>query len=151
LILNHQIQKGRSQIAQKLNAHQILCTCCLYCPGVIPFNFLKNLYRCVVYDTQTRTKEIGIRKIMGADLPLVIWTLTRNYLKMILVSKFIAIPIAWLINMELLNIFYYKVKMNPFWFVIGVVFMLFDGGITALTQSLKTASKNPVETLRYDE
>ena len=104
----------------------------------------------VSFSSERRTKEIGIRKVLGASVTDVLVALTKDFTKWVLIANFIAWPIAWYaINMWLQN-FAYRIEISWWTF-------LFSGGIAliiALTtvsiQAIKAATANPVKSLRYE-
>lgn len=99
---------------------------------------------------QRRTKEIGIRKINGARIWDVMVMLNKNFIQLILISFVIAIPVAYFVMEKWLSNFSYRIELNWWFFVIAGLTVI---GITVVTislNSLKTANKNPVESLRYE-
>ncbi len=105
----------------------------------------------VVYTAETKTKEVGIRKVMGADVKNIIHLLSRDYLKMMVWAVFFAVPTtAFLLHMLLPSIQYYSVTLSV-WDVVLSVLILFGLGITTIiSQTYKTAMTNPATTLRAD-
>ena len=102
------------------------------------------------YSTQTRIKEIGIRKVFGAEPKTIIYLISKTYIKLFIVAAIIAGPLAYMINNMWIQ---YIADHSPFG--IGVVFLgLFlvigFGMITIATQTLKAANTNPAESLRYE-
>jgi putative ABC transport system permease protein len=104
----------------------------------------------VMYDVQSRTKEIGIRKVMGSNVIRVIWTLSSTYLKMIIIAAVIATPVSWFLCNKFLENFKNKVDLHPVWFLTGILFLLFIGAFTSMSQTIRAAMQNPVNTLRHE-
>jgi len=104
----------------------------------------------VMYDAKSRIKEIGLRKVMGASVTQVIWTLSNGYLIMILVAAALATPLSWLINDKFLQSFQNRVELNPLWYAMGIFLLLFIGAITTISQTIKAANSNPIDTLRHE-
>jgi putative ABC transport system permease protein len=99
---------------------------------------------------EQRSKEIGIRKVMGASNPGIIQLLSFEYLKLVGISFLLSIPLTYMLINWWLNNFAYKTN-------IGMVSFLLGGGITLIIamvsvsfQSIKAALRNPVESLRYE-
>ncbi len=102
------------------------------------------------YSIVQRTKEIGIRKVLGASLARVFGLLTQEYLILILVSTLISMPVAFYTMRQWLSNYPYKIDIG--WWMLAMPVLLV-GGIALLTvgsQALKTANKNPVESLRQE-
>jgi putative ABC transport system permease protein len=97
-----------------------------------------------------RTKEIGIRKALGASSMIIFVMLSREYLKWILLSIVIASPIAWFAMNEWLQSFAYRIELGPDVFILAAILALVIGLITVGWQALKSANANPVESLRYE-
>ncbi|HNW50902.1 MAG TPA: FtsX-like permease family protein, partial [Prolixibacteraceae bacterium] len=102
------------------------------------------------FSINTRTKEIGIRKVNGAKTGEVINMLNKQFIKWVFIAFIAAIPIAWYIMHKWLGNFAYKTELSGWIFALtGIITM----GISILTvsfQSYKAANRNPIETLRYE-
>lgn len=118
--------------------------------GFIILIAVLGLLGMVMYDAGSRTKEIGLRKAMGANVPIVLWTLAKGYFWMVLIASIIATPLSWIMNQQILQNFNHRVSLNPFWFLMGIAFMVIIGALTTFSQTYKTANQNPVNTLRYE-
>ena len=105
----------------------------------------------VVYTSETRAKEISIRKVMGASTYNLAYLLSKDYLKLMLIAISIGAPItAMLFNMVMPKIQYYSVTLN-FWDVLMSTLVLVSLGLaTIASQTIKTALTNPAETLRSE-
>ena len=97
-----------------------------------------------------RTKEIGIRKSMGASVASVFLLLSREFLKWVIISVFIACPLGWYIMNRWLQHFAYRTNISWWVFAVSILigFVIAFGTVT--WQSLKTARTNPVISLRYE-
>jgi ABC-type antimicrobial peptide transport system permease subunit len=112
---------------------------------------LLGLLGMVVYTSETRTKEVGIRKVMGATTGSITLLLSKDYLNLIMWAAVFAIPVTiWLADKIFPGLQAYHVTLN-FWDVlIGLVILLTMGLATIGSQTFKTASTNPAETLRAE-
>ncbi len=120
------------------------------------FTFLSITVACLgllglaMYTAERRTKEIGIRKVLGASVQNVVGMLSIDFLKLVLIASVIAFPVAWYAMNNWLQDFAYKTDIS--WWV----FALSTGIVTAIAlltisfQSLKAAMGNPVESLRSE-
>lgn len=99
---------------------------------------------------QRRTKEIGIRKVHGAKISEIIPLLNLNFLKWIAIAFAIACPIAWYIMNRWLEIYAYKTTISWWIFALSGLVAIIITLLTVLWQTLKVASKNPIEALRYE-
>jgi ABC-type antimicrobial peptide transport system permease subunit len=109
-----------------------------------------GLFGLAAYITEQRTKEIGIRKILGATVTGTVGLLSKEYIKWILVSNLIAWPIALFIVRKWLQTFPYRTNVT-FWIFIGAGgFALTVAMITVCYKSMRAAIANPIESLRYE-
>jgi putative ABC transport system permease protein len=97
-----------------------------------------------------RTKEIGIRKVNGANQSDIIKLLNLNFVKWIGTAALIAIPISWFFLSNWIDSFAYKTNINIWIFIISTGSAFLIGIITVTIQSLKVASMNPVKSLKYE-
>jgi len=100
--------------------------------------------------TQSRTKEIGIRKINGATMGEILVMLNCDLLKWIVISIIPAIPLAYFLMDKWLEAFAYRVSLSWWIFALASLAALIIAFITISAQSWKAASRNPVEALRYE-
>ncbi|MEM6524877.1 MAG: ABC transporter permease [Bacteroidota bacterium] len=118
------------------------------------FSFLSIFISCLgllgisAYSLQLRTKEVGIRKVMGAGMVSILHLLSREYVVMVLVANVIAIPLVWFFGLSWLNSFEYKTNLSPGLFLVALVIALILAVITVCIQVFKTALMNPVKTLK---
>ncbi len=102
------------------------------------------------YNAETRLKEVGVRKVLGASVSNLLFLLSRDFLKLIVIAAFVAIPSAWYLSDMLLQNFNYRIDLGASVFILGVGATLVLAFITVASQSVKAAVSNPVETLRYE-
>ena len=97
-----------------------------------------------------RTKEIGIRKSMGASIKSIYILLSWDFLKWIFVAAVVACPVAWFLMQWWLSKFAYHIPLRASIFVIAAFLALCISLLTVTWQSLKAASANPIKALRYE-
>ncbi len=99
---------------------------------------------------QQRTKEIGIRKVLGASALGIVSLLSKDFLKLVFIALIIAAPIAWYIMNNWLQDFAYRVEIEWWIFALAGVLSIAVAFITVSSQSLKAALTNPVESLKNE-
>jgi ABC-type antimicrobial peptide transport system permease subunit len=109
-----------------------------------------GLFGLALYTVERRTKEIGIRKVFGASIAKIIALLSSEFIKLVIIANVIAIPLAYLVLKLILQIFFIKVRLDPVIFLSIAIIMVLIAFLTVLWQSLTTARKNPVTSLRYE-
>jgi putative ABC transport system permease protein len=109
-----------------------------------------GLFGLSAYTAQQRTKEIGIRKTLGATVFSVTQLLTKEFLKLSLIAVLISVPIAWYVMREWLQNFAYHVELHPWMFAISGVVAIVIALVTVSFQSIKAALANPVDSLRNE-
>jgi putative ABC transport system permease protein len=120
------------------------------------FTFLSILIACLglfglaAFNAQKRTKEIGIRKVLGASAGQISYRLTTDFLKMVGVSILIALPLGWFVMNKWLEDFSYRIEIA--WWVLALAAFLAVGVaiLTVSYQSIKAAIVNPVKSLRTE-
>ena len=103
-----------------------------------------------MYTINTRTKEIGVRKILGATVANIVSILSKDFVKLVLIAFAIAAPVAWWATHKWLEDFAYRTTMNWWIFVLCGVAMLLIALITLSIQTIKAAMANPVKSLRTE-
>ena len=97
-----------------------------------------------------RTKEIGIRKSMGASVKSIYTLLSWNFIKWIILAVGLACPIAWFLTRLWLSRFAYRMELSVDIFVIAAAIAFAVALLTVTWQSLKAANANPIKALRYE-
>ena len=109
-----------------------------------------GLFGLVAFATERRTKEIGIRKILGASTTNLVALLSKDFLKLVLIALIIAIPLAWFLMNNWLQDFAYATSLD-WWIFIGTgLAVILIAFLTVSFQSVKAAIRNPVDTLRSE-
>jgi putative ABC transport system permease protein len=102
------------------------------------------------YTIEQKTKEIGIRKVLGASIPGIVLMTAREFLKWILLANLLAWPIAYFVMTKWLQDFAYKIGIGPLVFLMSAGLTLIIAVLTVSYHSLKAAVANPVDSLRYE-
>ena len=85
--------------------------------GIAIFLSCLGLFGLAAFTAQRRTKEIGIRKVLGASVPAIVRLLSKEFIWLVLISLIIAVPIAWWTMQKWLEEFVYRIDISPFYFV----------------------------------
>lgn len=109
-----------------------------------------GLFGLASFIADRKTKEIGIRKILGASVPRIISILNKSFVKWVLISNLIAWPIAWFIMNKWLQNFAYRIDLSWWMFVAAALLSLLIALITVSFQTVKAAVRNPADSLRYE-
>lgn len=99
---------------------------------------------------EKRTKEIGIRKVLGASVISISSRLSLRFLQLVLLAVVIAVPVAWFALNKWLENYPYRIEVGPWVFVITVVMLVLIALLTTGYQAVKAASVNPVKSLRSE-
>lgn len=109
-----------------------------------------GLFGMAAYGTESRIKEIGIRKAMGARSFSIAYLVSRSYIRWIIIALLIALPVSYLGNNLWLQNFAYRVNFGIGSLLCGAGIIILVSFLTILSQTLKAARQNPVESLRYE-
>jgi len=109
-----------------------------------------GLFGLAAFTAHQRTKEIGIRKVLGASAQRIVTMLSQDFLKMVVIGFVIAVPIAWAAMQHWLENFAYRIDMEWWIFVLGGFIAISIAFFTMSSQSYQAAMANPVESLRQD-
>ena len=109
-----------------------------------------GLYGLVAYMVTQRTKEIAIRKAMGSTSFNIVKIINKDFIKLIIVSSIIAVPVSYYYMSKWLSNFVYRIDLSWYYFAIAILVALIIAIITNLFHTMKAAVKNPAETLRYE-
>jgi putative ABC transport system permease protein len=109
-----------------------------------------GLFGLAAFSAEQRTKEIGVRKVLGASVGSIVSLLSKDFLKLVLIAIVIASPIAWWIMNKWLQDFAYRTNIS---WTVFVITALLAAGIALFTisfQSIRAALANPVKSLRTE-
>ncbi len=127
-----------------------MATLTQYFTGIAIFIASLGLLGLATFIAQGRTKEIGIRKVLGATVSSILMLLSKEYMKLILIALVIAIPIANYIMSEWLKNFAYRIEMNWWLFALPGSLVLLIALLSVSGQTWKAARQNPMESLRNE-
>jgi putative ABC transport system permease protein len=109
-----------------------------------------GLFGLASFMAEQRTKEIGIRKVLGASIGNIVWNLSKEFSLLVILANLFAWPAAYYFADNWLQGFYYRVGINPVNFILSGVIALLIALVTVSYQAVKAALMNPVETLKYE-
>ena len=109
-----------------------------------------GLHGLVSYVAEQRTKEIGIRKVLGSSVSGIIILLSKEYVILAGIANLIALPVGYFVMNKLLQNYAYKTNLNIWTFILSGLAALSITLLTVSYQSVKAATANPVKSLRYE-
>jgi putative ABC transport system permease protein len=109
-----------------------------------------GLFGLAAFSAEQRTKEIGIRKVLGANVLNIVGLLSKNFLLLVLIASVIAFPVAYWAMNNWLEDFPYRIAISWWVFIIAVIAALVIALLTVGFQSIKAATTNPVKSLRTE-
>lgn len=109
-----------------------------------------GLYALSAYSLANRTKELGVRKILGASIQNLMKLLFTDSTKWVIVANIIALPVGWYFSKEWLSDFAFRIRISPWIFFTAVLITYLIAVITVAWQVYRAARTNPVEALRYE-
>jgi putative ABC transport system permease protein len=123
---------------------------------VIYFTLFSILIACLgilgmtIFVCERKTKETGIRKVIGANVGQLIWTITGKFIAWISVAFFIAVPVSYLLMEEVLKQYAYRINIAVQDYLIALIIIVFVSLSSSIILAYKAASSNPVDALKYD-
>jgi putative ABC transport system permease protein len=120
------------------------------------FAFLAIFISCLgllgmaTYSTETRIKEISVRKILGSSDASLVFLLSKGFLSILFIAILIAVPIAYVANTFWLDLIAYHVTINAGMILLGVAVLIIFGAITIGSQTWRAAFINPVDNLKSE-
>lgn len=109
-----------------------------------------GLFGLVSFMTNQKTKEIGVRKVLGASAENIMITFGWNYVRLILMGFLLALPLGWFAMEQFLNEFAYRISLSPSIFITAFLVTLAIALLTVGYKSFRAAVANPVKSLRYE-
>ncbi|MCD4818710.1 MAG: ABC transporter permease [Candidatus Cloacimonetes bacterium] len=121
-----------------------------YFSGLSIFIACLGLFGLVSFLTTNRTKEIGIRKVLGANVPVILRLLTKEITVLVLAANLIACPVSYLVMQKWMNNFANKADISIGNYLTAAFLVLCIAWLTVAYQTIQAALKNPVESLKYE-
>jgi len=109
-----------------------------------------GLFGLASYAAEKRVKEVGIRKVLGASLQHIVFKLSKDFLKYVLIAALIALPLSWFTINKWLQDYAYRVEISWWIFLVAVVLALVIALVTISFQAIKAAVANPIKSLRTE-
>ena len=109
-----------------------------------------GLFGLASFLTLQRTKEIGIRKVLGSTVPNIVLLLSKDFIQLVILSNLLAWPLAWWLMDSWLQSFPYRIALNPLLFLGAGISVVLVAFLSVGVQTLKAALLNPAETLKYE-
>lgn len=118
--------------------------------GMAIFIGCLGLFGLVTFMANNKTKEIGVRKVMGASVPSIVWLFSKEFIKLILIGFALAAPLAGFVMNMVLEEFAYKISLGPLLFLSGLLGTFLIAFLTVGFRSVSAAMANPVDSLRSE-
>ena len=109
-----------------------------------------GLFGLSVLSAEKRTKEIGIRKVLGASVNNLVTILSKDFLKLVMIALIIAIPLAWMASNKWLENYPYRITISWTMFAVAGLLVIAIALFTVSFQAIKAAVANPVKSLRTE-
>ena len=138
------------EYAKKFSDQQLIGTLAGLFAGLTIFISCLGLFGLATYMAESRVKEVGVRKILGASVSNITALLSKDFVTLVVISIFIASPIAWYFMKQWLMSFDYRIQINWYVFVLAGLTSIIIALITVSFQAIKAAMANPVASLRSE-
>lgn len=109
-----------------------------------------GLFGLASFSVQKRTKEIGVRKVMGATIQSVLLLISKGFLTLVIIAFLISIPLGYFLSSQWLQEFAFRITLGPWAFFIAGMISILVSLIAVSSQSLRAALLNPIQSLRYE-
>ncbi|MBN1272739.1 MAG: ABC transporter permease [Candidatus Aminicenantes bacterium] len=109
-----------------------------------------GLFGLASFVAEQQTKEIGIRKVLGASISGIVFQLSQKFLKWVLFANLIIFPVAYIVMRSWLQNFAYRISISPLVFAVSTFLSIGIALLTVSFQTIRTATANPVDSLRYE-
>ncbi len=139
-----------AQIERSYREEQTMSKLVNFFAGIAVLIGCLGLYGLVLFMATQKTKEIGVRKVLGASIGSILWLFGKEFARLIVVAFVVAAPLAWWVMTKWLQGFEYKIPLGPGIFGIAIAVTLLVAALTVSFQSIKAALMNPVKSLRSE-
>jgi len=109
-----------------------------------------GLFGLASFMANQKTKEIGVRKVMGASVQSIVMLFTKEFISLIFIGFVVASPLAWYLCNQWLSQFSYRIALGPIIFAVGLIVTFLIAMVTVGYRSFRAASANPVDSLKYE-
>ncbi|HEY6503050.1 MAG TPA: ABC transporter permease [Chitinophagaceae bacterium] len=137
-------------IASFYKSEQNISRLLVWATGLAIFISCLGMLGLVIYTTTQRTKEIGVRKVLGASVAQIVSLLSKDFLQLVVFAFIIAAPLAWWAMDKWLADFAYRTPVSWWVFITGGLIMIFIALFTLSIQTIRSAIANPVKSLRTE-
>ncbi len=131
-------------------SEQKLGTIFIICSGLAVFIACLGLFGLAAFTIEQKTKEIGIRKTLGATVTSIMFKYIKNFLKYVIIANLLSIPVGYFLMSKWLNNFAYKIDINITPFAYAVILSTVIALTTITYQVLRAAFANPIKSLKYE-
>ena len=122
----------------------------MWCTGLMIFISCLGLLGLVIYTTTQRTKEIGVRKVLGATVIQIITLIAKEFILLVMLAFLIAAPLAYFGMYKWLQSFAYRTAISWWVFVLSALGMMFIALFTVSIRTIQSALANPIKSLRNE-
>ncbi|GAB3774200.1 ABC transporter permease [Spirosoma horti] len=143
-------QFSDQEYAKLYRSEQVVSQLATYFAILAIFISCLGLFGLAAFTAEQRTKEIGVRKVLGASVTSVVALLSRDFLKLVLIAIVLASPLAWYAMNQWLESFMYKIDLSWWMFALAGLLAVGIALLTVSFQSIKAALMNPVKSLRSE-
>lgn len=138
------------QIRENYEQEQTMSRLINFFAGIALLIGCMGLYGLILFMVVHRTKEVGVRKVLGASVGSILWLFNRELLQLVAFAFLLSAPVAWWVMKDWLSNFEYRITLSPAIFLLALLATLIIALITVSFQSVKAAVMNPVKSLRSE-
>lgn len=139
-----------AQIERSYRQEQTMSKLVNFFAGIAVLIGCLGLYGLVLFMITQKTKEIGVRKVLGASIGSILWLFGKEFARLIIIAFAVAAPVAWWVMTRWLQEFEYKIDFGPGIFGIAILATVIVAALTVSFQSAKAALMNPIKSLRSE-
>jgi ABC-type antimicrobial peptide transport system permease subunit len=122
----------------------------VWATGLMIFISCLGLLGLVIYTTNRRRKEIGVRKVLGASVSNIVTILSGEFIKLVFIAFLVSVPVAWWAVNKWLDSFVYRTAISWWIFALTAIIIILFSIITLSIQTIRSAVANPVDSLRNE-